>query len=374
MIRLLFISVLLTFKIWGESAYPVDLSFLVADLKYSQEHGVKICEVQQGIVSNFKGEAFANGGVSVVANNLMDVFALYLKDGWTIKRNHCDASIKKLLEAHNSWHLCSNESAIYNDPYFLELASEDIYDPCNLFDYHGFVYLKCRSVKKMDGLHEKYPGIVFIDRATAPYWVDKAKVSKLFDLDPRLQEIKPRYGIYKTGYTSQLAGQIINDLQTKYYVIKPKGSFLGKGVIIVSENDLDSTLKYIFCKSNKLKNDQDGSYNYWYTCNAKEFIVEQFYPSDPLKVKHLGDKPYQPTMRVSYVFAFSEGEVTLHFLGAHWLLPKKSLSEKGSLNDLHKGYCVIPHYVTVDPDLLEQVLIELEEPMKLLYQKMLENK
>lgn len=374
MFRLLIISVFLVVKAWAQSAYPVDLSFLVADLKYSQEHGVKVCEVQQGIVSNFKGEAFANGGVSVVAHTLMDTLALFVKDGWTVKNDHCDACIKKLFEGDENWHLCTKESNIYNDSYFKELASDYVNDPSSLFDYHGFVYLKCRSANKIDKLQKKYPGIVFVDRATAPYWIDKAKVSKLFDMDPCLQGIKPRYGIYKTGYTPQLAKQIISDLQTPYFVIKPKGSFLGRGVIIVSQKDLDSTLKYIFSRSKKLRNDLDNSYSYWYTDLSKEFIVEQFYSSDPVMVKHLGNKPYQPTMRVSYLLAYSEGEISLHFLGAYWLLPKKSLKDKGSLNDLHKGYCSIPHYMTVDPDILDQALIELEEPMKLLYQKMLEKK
>lgn len=372
--RVFFILLMITAKIWGESLYPVDLSFLVADIKYSQEHGVKICEVQQGILSSFKGEAFAHGGVSVVANNLMSAFAQYVDDGWTVKHAHCDAYIKKLLEEQDNWRLVSRERDIFEDVDFKSLAEVEVEDPGCLADYHGYVYTKCRSATKVDRLQKKYPGIVFVDRASAPYWVDKAKVSHLFDLDPILQQIKPCYGVYPSGYNPEVADQIIQDLQTDYLVIKPKGDFLGRGVIIVSKENLDSTLKYIFSGSRELKEDKDKSYHYWYSSKAKDFIVEQFYSSDPIKVKHLGNQLYQPTMRVSYLFAYSDGEVTAHFLGAHWLLPKKSLSEKGSLNDLHKGYCVIPHYAKVDPALMEQVVIELEDPMKLLYQKMLENK
>ena len=34
--------------IYTQPQYPADISYMVADVKYSQEHGLKICEVQHG--------------------------------------------------------------------------------------------------------------------------------------------------------------------------------------------------------------------------------------------------------------------------------------------------------------------------------------
>jgi hypothetical protein len=36
--------------IYAEPKYPVDVSYLVSDFKYSQEHGLKICEVQHAVI------------------------------------------------------------------------------------------------------------------------------------------------------------------------------------------------------------------------------------------------------------------------------------------------------------------------------------
>ncbi len=365
---------LLAGALHSESAYPVDLSFLVADIKYSEEHGIKVCEVQQGVVSSFKGDVFAHNGVPVIANNLINTFALYVTEGWTVSRCHCDSTLKKLFADQENWHAFKKRQDIYNDPDFLSVAELMPADPENIHDYHGFVYEKCISKAKGDKLHEDYPGIVFVDRAVIPYWIDKAKVSALFEMDPVLQEIKPRWSTYPTHYTSSLAKKIKDELQTEKFVIKPKGAFLGRGVIIVSADELDSVLKYILNKTKELKKDPDNSYNYWYHTKDSEFIVEQFFSSDLVRVPHLENKLFQPTMRVSFLFAYSEQEIAVHFLGAYWLLPKVSIEDVGSLNDKHKGYCVLPHYAAVDPELEERVAAEIEDPFKLLYQKMLENR
>lgn len=246
----------------GDSAYPVDLSFMVADIKYSQEHGIKICEVQQGICSSFKGDAFSHEGYPVIAHNLMDVLALYVGKGWTVPKIHCDAAVKVLFDNQENWHVKKRKQDIFRDSEFLEAAVRNPVDPSRIEDYSGFVYLKCTSLSRLDQMQHLYPGIVFIDRATSPYWIDKVKVSALFELDPMLSSIKPKWNTYPTVYSSGLASKIKEELGSDLFVIKPKGCFLGRGVIIVSEQMLDSVLQYILNKSKSLKNDPDHSYSY----------------------------------------------------------------------------------------------------------------
>ncbi len=60
-----------------------------------------------------------------------------------------------------------------------------------------------------------------------------------------------------------LPQQVMDEISSDFYEIKPRGAFLGNGVIIVSREELDSTLKYIFNGDHELTNNPDKSYNYW---------------------------------------------------------------------------------------------------------------
>src|SRR5438105_280604 len=82
------------------------------------------------------------------------------------------------------------------------------------------------------------------DAASRPYWIDKYKMTSLFNNHPLLATIKPEWGLYPKTYTPTLADQIIQDIPSDFFVIKPRGSFVGRGVIIVAKKNLDSTLKY----------------------------------------------------------------------------------------------------------------------------------
>lgn len=357
----------------GESVYPVDMSFLIADIKYSQEHGIKVCEMQHGVVSTFRGDVFSHDGEPVIAQNLFDTLALYVKEGWTVPQSFGDAILKKMFANQENWHAKNEKEEIFNDLKFLEAARKAPFNSERMNGYHGFVYLRSPSPKELDELHEAYPGVIFIDRAISPYWANKAKMSALFEQDPMLGLIKPKWNVYPKTYTPKLAERIKQELGTQLFVIKPKGSCSGKGVIIVSEGDLDAVLKYILKKSRSLKKNRDKSYNYWYHTKETEFIVEQFFASDPIRVPHLKNELYQPTMRVSFLFVYEGGEAKAHFLGAFWLLPKNSLEKGGSLNDTYKSCCGLPRYTAVDSELEEQVAAECHDPFLLFYQKMLEN-
>ena len=94
-------------------------------------------------------------------------------------------------------------------------------------------------------------------------------------------EIKPKWGLYQKKYRSDLAGEIQREISGDLFVIKPLHLCLGKGVIITSKENLDSTLQTILLPENRnllLKN-PDRGYKYWSFNHDDSFLVEAFIES-----------------------------------------------------------------------------------------------
>jgi hypothetical protein len=156
------------------------------------------------------------------------------------------------------------------------------------------------------------------------------------------------------------------------FVIKPRGAFLGNGVIIVAKEDLNETLNYILNKSDALAKDTDGSYSYWQKDRFDSFLVEKYYPSDPVQVEAQDGKLFEPTMRVAFILIYDNKIIDFRFLGGYWLLPNKAIDEPASLNEQKKAYCKVPFFTKVSDTVLEEVRQQLAATLPLLYQKMLE--
>jgi hypothetical protein len=370
---LLFFLVFVRF-LQGDSYYTVDMSFMIVDLKYNASDGIKICEVQHGILSAFKGDVFAHEGETVIAAHLIEALSQYTSHGWFLQSYVTDSNVKGALLQSGQWRGFKSLRDIYSDPSFILNSQYYPDDPHNIFDYHGVLWARPSLLGDLTKLSESNPGIIVMDRATYPYWIDKFAMSALFDLDPELQRFKPRWAAFPKIYSKNLASEIIKSIPSELLVIKPTGAFLGKGVIIVEKENLDSTLSYILNKSKELKHDPDPAYSYWYSNQSSVLLVEEFFPSDPIAAPHLDNRIYQPTMRAAYLLVYHQKTIETHFLGVYWTLPKKSLEELGSLNERHKAFCHVPHYMPVDNELEETIRKELGPPMSILYQQMLENR
>ncbi len=361
---------ILTFALAAEESiqYPVDVSFVVVDLKYSDQHGVKICEVQQGILSAFRGDRYVHDGEPVISDHFVSYVSKFYEKSWVLKGRIADAVIRKRLEKSLKWDYNGRIRSFKTNPKFMEKATAEVLDPYSLQSYHGFVFGPPAELAKVPDFKEKYPGIVVIDSATHPFWVDKYKMSCLFDRDPVLASFKPKWNLYPKKKDSSLSRQIINEIGGDYFVIKPRGAFRGDGVIIVSKENLDATLKYIFSQSKKLKNDPDLSYQYWTKDPFDSFIVEEFFESDYVAI---GQQIYQPTIRMVFVLTYDNQEIHLEPLGGYCQLPSHPVNGKGSLNQRHKARCKVPHYAKVSPEVNEKVLDELKVALPLLYRQML---
>jgi hypothetical protein len=187
-------------------------------------------------------------------------------------------------------------------------------------------------------------GMVPIDKSSFPLWIDKYRITQLFAEDKVLAELKPKWGNYKKMYTKKLADTIAAELGSETFVIKPRGNFMGKSVIITQRQDLDEVLHYIITKKGKLAKSENTAYKAWKNDKFDSFIVEEFVTSDPIKLPHLGNKTYLPTMRVAFLLTYNNHQHSVHFPGGYWKTPHFSLDEEGDFMDKNKDIREPPYY------------------------------
>jgi len=354
----------------SEAKAPAAVSFLIADLKYSRQNGVKICEVQHGTDSTFYGDKFSHGGKGLISVNLVHTLLNFQSQFWTHQKSFVEKAIQNLVEDAPEWHSYEKMSMIETDPLFLERCYLPPADPYDVRSYFGFIIARNLRMKR-EKCFKQYPGILLLDKVSLPYWNDKYKMTELFSRDEVLAKVKPRWNLYKKGYTPSLAQEIIEDLQCERFVIKPRRAYMGYGVIVTDHKNLDQTLRYILSNSQQLKEDPDKSYFYWFHDPEDAFIVEEFCESDPIKVPHLNNEVYQPTMRVAFLMVYSNCEIKTHFLGFYWLLPRYPLSANVPLTIKHKAEIVVPYFCSVEPETEKEVQSHLEQVLPLLFREML---
>jgi len=353
-----------------EADVPAAISFLIADLKYSREHGVKICEVQHGLDSTFYGDRFSHGEPGLISANLLRFLREYQSRFWTYEKGFTESAIRSLIAKAPDWRIYEKLSLIETDPLFMERRDLAPSDPFDVKSYQGLLVARTMD-KRQEGWNKQYSGILAIDTVSAPYWNDKYKMTKLLCRNERLASLKPRWNLYKKIYTPGLAKKIMDEFQCDRFVIKPLNAYLGYGVLIVDRENLDDTLRYILGKSRQLKEDADRSYFYWFHDTADSFLVEEFYPSDPIEVPHLNNDVYQPTMRVAFLMVYTNRRIKTHFLGYYWLVPEHPLFADVPLTKKHKAEVVVPYFCAVDPETEAEVQPFLEEAFPLLFKEML---
>lgn len=353
--------------------YPVDVSFLVADLKYSEQKGVKICEVQQAILCAFRADRFAYGDEGNMVPHFIKIAEQLPRPYWTNFSHIFDPGMVSCMKNQN-WNPIENLEDFKNDPTFAVNCTKAPLDPFDISTYHGVVYVSPFELDDIDAFRAAYPGALMIDAATWDYWIDKYKMSALFDQNPELSQFKPRWKLYKKKYSRKLAQTVIKDLQCDRFVIKPRDEFRGNGVLIVDKKDLDETLKLILKKKSALKRDDDPSVRYWYNNNSDSFIVEEFVSSDPVYVEHLGGKLFEPTIRVAFMLIYNKNSIHVEFCGGFLRLPPLALDETGTLNQKYKDFANIPYIDKIDPEVYEKIKGELRIALPLLYEQMLNSK
>lgn len=358
----------------SESNYPAALTFLIADLKYNSRDGVKVCEVQQGIFSSFNQDNEIHHGNGEIAKNFDREVRRWGVHLWTLVRDVNDKAIVRQIEqGSEDWTVVKSIYQLKRDPLWKKLLKKEFDDPTKISNYRGLLFARAKSRDDSTFLHFLYPGLLFLDEPVDKYSVDKYKMNALFNGDPAMERVKAEWRCYPKSYHRDLYKKIRKEIDSDYYVIKPRGEFRGQGVIIAAKEELDSILKTILGDKKRLKNHRDPDYSYWVRDGFDSFIVERYYPSDPVASAE-GGELYDPTMRITFLLSYDNEELSLLFTGCYYKVPVKSLSEEGSLNELHKSYGKKTFLTPPAKEVIEEVQMQLKEPLLLLFKKMLQQK
>ncbi|MBS0615749.1 MAG: hypothetical protein JSR58_04270 [Verrucomicrobia bacterium] len=370
---LAFVVFFLPLSIYANENYPADICFMVADLKYSKEKGIKFCEIQNGIVSVFKGSSFVIPADLSIQQRFLRFLYAWFPRGWAAPSEFYDPGLQFVFSHAYAVQAKNSVLEIFSDPTFWAFAQLPAQDPSDFFSYQGFLFASPYLLKQDEELPKKCPGILIIDRASFPYLTDKYKMTELLAKDPLLASLKPKWKLYKKEYSKNLAAQIASDLGGEAFVIKPRSAFIGRGVIIVKKDELDGALDQILNHTQENTNNPDKAYNYWVEDKHDSFLVEEFVTSDLIVAPHLDNKLYQPTMRVAFVLYHNKGVFDVHTLGVYWKLPAFSVQEPATFMEQHKDLCEPPFYLPVDPEVWNQVYPQLQKALPLLHQQMMKS-
>jgi hypothetical protein len=351
----------------------VDVCFMVADLKYNARQGVKICEIQQSSLSLFNGDTFRNPAEESIHKELLRALSLYNQSGWVVAAPMADKNVVAMLGSSALWQTKHDIIHLLTDQNFMQRAKMLPADMSDLSSYQGFLYINGAQLCAIYDFEKRFPGIIVLDKSSFPFWIDKYLMTQLFAQDPVLTSIKPKWGNYKKNYTTDLAARIADDLNCDMFVIKPRGEFLGNGVIIVSRDSLDEVLSYIITKTGSLAECKDPAYAAWQQDSFDSFIVEEFVASDSLTIPHLHNKTYQPTMRVAFLLVYHQQHYYVHFLGEYWKTPPRALDEAGNFMQQNKDICEPPYYCEVAPQTVQAVRQQLTVALPILHRKMMES-
>lgn len=351
--------------------FPVDVCYMVADLKYNARQGVKICEIQQASLSLFNGDTYRNPLEDSIHTELLRVLSTYNKNGWVLSEGLADKNLIAALASAPSWENPKDLVQLFSDITFREKSKQAVADPYDIASYQGFLYTSWTQLSVIADFETRIPGMVIMDKSSFPFWVDKYLMTELFAGDEQLSTFKPKWGNYKKVYTKALASKIASDLGCGTFVIKPRGEFMGKGVIIVTLQDLDEVLRYIITKEGALASVEDVAYSAWQNDTFDTFIVEEFVASDLIRLPHMENKTYQPTMRVAFLLTYNKKEHGVHFLGEYWKTPEVSIDDEGDFMAKNKDICEPPYYLAVDPKTIQTVHDALRTSLPLLHAKMM---
>ncbi len=347
---------------------PADLSFLVVDFKFNEEQGVKVCEVQLARGSKFSGYAYSNPDQPNYIANAFDAWiSQYPLSKWALKGGLSDIHVFTMLR--NRWNFYSSFKRLKKVDEYTQDSTLPLEDRNALASYGSLLYCSCSKIPPH--FIENHPSTLIMDLAFNPYRNCKVSVNALFSSDPELARYNPKWKIYPKAYTKDLANTILSDLGCEYVVIKPSGSSLGNGVIIVSKDDLDATLKLILTNKQKCESYNDRSYSYWAVDRGHTFIMEEFVVSDPVL---MNGRWYDPTIRYVAILACDKGQLQVKLLDGYCKLPRRAVTDSGDLNALHKSCGEIPYYSKLTDEMKGKIEPQLEEALLLFYEQMLKKR
>lgn len=371
--KLAYLSLFLFIHLCLEGALPpVAFTFMIADLKHNEEEGIKICELQSGTFSAFRGYDWLQNEPGCAPRRVIQMLSQFnqhlIVHPYTIEERAIRKEMKK-----QGINFVSNYSALFKNQFFRKNANRPVEDPHNLSSYPILLIAnKLFFGKNLEVFKKTYPNVLILDVDCFPYWRNKYKMTTLFQGDPELEKIKPYWKLVNKEISLSNLEQANEWFHSEYVVIKPLNSLLGKGIIILKRDDLPKILTLICKHKNQLKNHDHPAYRYWATHKHKELMIEEFHHSDPVVVEHLNHQPYDGTLRISFMLWLEHGEIHMEFVESHWKVPYKAINEEGTLMEKHKSYDYVPHFAQIEPERQQKIEETLRETIPKIYMKMLE--
>jgi len=323
---------------------PARMTFCIADLKYTPDGKVKLLELGRGVDSAFQGYMAVNNksihadfwnyldrhGLKIFCH--IDQFRVLMMPGDYLKQREPDLLQQLGGVCHTNLEALI-ESLVSGNSY---PGTRDNVNPSKLSSFSGvFVTDIPQSQALEKKLSEKLarcPGILLLDAggSTAPFVEDKF-LTRLMMSELKLDEFFPSWRLFPKVYKKSLAEEIKASISGSRYVIKPLNATRGNGIIVVDENDLETTLQKILLPEDELERRKEeiklkecrpilgeGSYEHWLIDRDPVFLVESCESSVPVKV---GKHSYDGTLRAVFVMKQDNGRTSVDFLDAYWKLP-----------------------------------------------------
>lgn len=348
-----------------------DLSLLTIDLKYNDEDGVKICEIQQGLNSELKGVSYLWGANFSVATLLAERVSRYGLPVWYSKSG-ISSYYLTVFKKQKMWCGVKSLTSLLRNRKFLKNCKGDASSKRKISDYSAIVLALYREIDReaLDQMDEVLVlNRTFLEAFGDHFFTDKMTMHQLYQKNSSLLSLRPQTAFYTKFYSTELIAEILNTFSQNRLVIKPRCGFQGRGVLIIDREELDHVLQSILLSPEKLKALPDSSWSHWASDTEEEFLVEEYIPSLSLKAPLLGKGDYDGTMRVIVFLSHENGTTTADFLCAFWKLPKASLQEKCTLTEKHKSFSGSDkHYSAVSDEVLEKVYEQLRPALMDMYE------
>jgi hypothetical protein len=302
------------------TSLPNDISFCIADLKYSKKNGIKICELGQGLVSGFAGHQALHGPGKVWAGfwaslKKIDLpFYFLINNAESLRRNASHLALEEMLAAGG------------NIIYSLHDLPQNIQVPTLIIPH-----MHPRILPALVAIKKKQPNLIILDENTRSFVLNKLYTHLLFAAGADTEFYRPKCVVSKKKYTPTLHKEIGDYLGNTDIVIKPINAWKGDGIIMTHQKQLNYHLHKLFDGSCPFSN----AYTYWKKDTSTHFLAENLMHSDPITVNN---KKYDATMRVAFTLAHNNGSIQIDFLGAYWKLPDQPLNEKASLESRFKSH------------------------------------
>jgi hypothetical protein len=314
----------------AEKKIPDDISFCIADLKYDGKN-LKVLEFGDCGQSLFNGHDALYGRGSVW-ERFWNYLARFNLPVWYVghagKSTGSDALDR--IGGQSAQSVVRLQGIIEADARAKGLR--------NLKNYQAIVFIRRDHQRPaIEAMRRKFSSILFVNQVAYTHIVNKHNTHLLFQDDHELKACRPVCKSCKKRYTPSLAQSIIDEMNSDLYVVKPTDGSRGRGVIFVTKDELDVTLKTILYDREmlrKMSNQSPYCYGFWLLGKAKNFLVEEYVPSKTITVD---GKQYDATMRLVFVTYRINGKVGVDILGAYWKLPAKAISEQGSFVDKHRS-------------------------------------